>query len=90
MRTFRYALTDRLDRSGHIEADPAGQIAGEKSSTQGPVRWVEPARMNPHADLPGARIRHGDLIQAQHVRRFAILMETERLHSLYTSRCASH
>jgi hypothetical protein len=62
------ARTGRVDGSGHVQADAAGQVAGE----QRPVGRVQPDGVNGDADSSRAGCGHDGVLQAEHVRGLAV------------------
>jgi len=74
------ALTDGVDGSRDVQADAAGQVAGEQPPAQRPVGRVEPDGVNGDADTSRAGFGHDGVLHAEHVRGLAVLMEPDRSH----------
>lgn len=75
-----HALAGRLDGSGQLEADAAGQRSREQAAAQGPVGRVQAARVHGDADTAGTGIRHGCLVQPQDIGWLAVLVEADGPH----------
>jgi hypothetical protein len=74
------AVPDGLDGARHVDPDAAGEGAREQAPAQRPVGRGKPARVHGYADPAGPRLRNRHGLQAQHLARLPVLVESHRAH----------
>ncbi len=77
---IRNFFADCVYGSGNIEPDSSRRRSGQEALTHGPIRGIDCAGMDTHADLAGTRIGNSNIVQTQYVKRLAVGFETKCFH----------